>query len=464
MLSLLVLTLLLLAAAIHPGSGFAQDSVQEGRTRERVVDAKRAADWRADLVRTRELILAEHPNPFHSVSSEKLELHFSNLIEGAEELPESRLACGLIEGLAMIGDVHTGVDWSSLPLESGGIVLQRFHDSVHLIMGPRRRRELLGARLVEVGGRQLDEVLERCAVLLAEESPGGARRRAHQLLSSRFLMEGLGLLRPDGGQTFTFEVDGEQRELDLGRDEWAPIGRRSMAHLYDQDGHGERLPDSLLRQEPYAFERLDHGVVYFQWNQVSNAKEGESLASCFERLFETLADPTVQRLIIDVRQNPGGTSHLSRPLIEGLGGHERIDRPGHLFVLLGNGSGSATVQLLFALEKCTHAIFVGEPSGQGPIFYSDPSTHTLEHTRVSFRLARTHWVMSHAEDQRGALEPDLPAPTTFEDLLAGRDPAMEAALAFDVSLAKPLVRLVRKRRRPDCEVQYYGRIPKRKDE
>ena len=200
--------------------------------------------------------------------------------------------------------------------------------------------------------------------------------------------------------------------------------------------------------------------LYFQYNQVGSAPEGESLADFFGRLLAALEEPGVGRLVIDVRQNPGGASHLSRPLIEGLRGSEKLDPPGRLFVLLGPGTGSAAVQFVFALEKCTHAIFAGEPSGQGPIFYSDPLTYVLPHTGIALRLSTTHWVMSFEGDGRDALEPDLPAPLTLDDLRAGRDPALEAVLAFDPGEASEVIERVRGRRDPVCRLQYYGRPPK----
>jgi hypothetical protein len=40
-----------------------------------------------------------------------------------------------------------------------------------------------------------------------------------------------------------------------------------------------------------------------------------------------------------------------------------------------------------------------------------------------------HWVFSDPDDPRLTIEPDIPVEVTAADYFAGRDPALEAALA-----------------------------------
>ena len=421
--------------------------------------AEEVRAWRADLLQLEALILEHHPDPFHRVSEESFHELLAGLVDGAEDLSRARMQCGLIQTVAMLGDVHSGVFFGSLGLRPLPVVFQPFEEGLHLIMGPAERSDLLGARFAGIAGHSADEVLDALSVLFAEESTGGARRGAPQGLRFPELLEGVGLLEPGAPVEYVVETDdGRRHRFAVARSGDPP----PMAHLYDQHGLGERLPSSLLPREPYWFERLDSGSFYVQYNQVSDRPGGETLSEFFERMFAELEERPAQRFILDVRNNPGGGSHLSRPLIEGLQGLEDLNRPGALFVLMGRGTGSAAVQLVFALEKSTNALFVGEPSGQGPIFYSDPPTYTLERTGAQVRIARTRWVMSFEGDEREELAPDLSVPFSIADLLAGRDPVLEAAEDFRADRHPRLLERVRSRNRPDAEIQYFGTVPDRR--
>ena len=50
------------------------------------------------------------------------------------------------------------------------------------------------------------------------------------------------------------------------------------------------------------------------------------------------------------------------------------------------------------------------------------------------------WQMSDPRDSRTEIAPDISTSLTFQDFIAGRDPAMEAALGLSVAKAKSIAR------------------------
>ena len=74
-------------------------------------------------------------------------------------------------------------------------------------------------------------------------------------------------------------------------------------------------------------------IVYCQYNQVAN-KDGESLESFWGKMFDFINQKSANTLVIDMRNNGGGNNFLNRPLIHGLIRCDRVNQPGHLFVLV----------------------------------------------------------------------------------------------------------------------------------
>jgi tetratricopeptide (TPR) repeat protein len=82
------------------------------------------------------------------------------------------------------------------------------------------------------------------------------------------------------------------------------------------------------------------------------------------------------------------------------------------------------------LRNNTRALFVGEPTGQGPNFYAGPTVVTLPNSGIACLISSHYTQSSLAEDRSRWIAPDLPVPYTHNDYVTGRDPAVEAVMAY----------------------------------
>lgn len=106
---------------------------------------------------------------------------------------------------------------------------------------------------------------------------------------------------------------------------------------------------------------------------------------------------------------------------------------GRVAILIDGGSFSATGETTSAFHYYKKAVFFGEEGGAG--YYGNTSgfmvTATLPHSRIQVRVPLVLYTMAvegYPKDR--GLVPDVPAAPTIEDLVAGRDPVMERALAW----------------------------------
>jgi hypothetical protein len=111
------------------------------------------------------------------------------------------------------------------------------------------------------------------------------------------------------------------------------------------------------------------------------------------------------------------------PLKSGL--VSRLKSLGRIDVLIGPGTFSSAVANAADLRHSLSATLVGEPTGGSPGGYGENRSLTLPNSKlvVWFTTRRI------GPDDPNTLTPDIAAPLRLADVLAGRDPAFNAAVA-----------------------------------
>jgi C-terminal processing protease CtpA/Prc len=152
----------------------------------------------------------------------------------------------------------------------------------------------------------------------------------------------------------------------------------------------------------------------------------EALAEQVRRLAR---GPAVRGIVLDLRHNPGGNNAAYATLLDELVRQER------LVVLISRTTFSAAANLLADLEARVPVRLVGEASGGSSNLVGDPSPLGLRATGWTVNVGTVWWQKSTAgaDDPRLAFEPDVRVPVRWADLAAGRDRALEAAIAEAVA-------------------------------
>jgi hypothetical protein len=183
---------------------------------------------------------------------------------------------------------------------------------------------------------------------------------------------------------------------------------------------------------PFAFVDLGDSsrTVFARVRAIVNPPGGETFAGFVARLFAHVDSVGCRRLLLDLRGNGGGDNYLNQPLVHALIQRPALDRTGRLFVLIDRGTFSAAVSLVSDLQRETHALFVGEPTGAAPNSPGDPGRVRLPASGIGLRISTVFWAGSDPRDPREFIAPDLPAMPSWADWLARRDPALAVIDAY----------------------------------
>jgi len=386
-------------------------------------------------------------------------------IAAARPMGRAELALIMSRAMAFTGNNHTKTrffqeegSFSVVPISfwwfPEGAMVTRAHPD---------HRDLLGTRILAIDG----EPIERATIRVGAYIPGTADRVLYDSPNWLRRLEVLRVLGlSDGtGASFTFRLaDGRRvvRRLtapaattEAGRfPDPAQYSDSWRASMVPGKGPGpwphvlERLPQlPLYAQAPatFATAELEGGrVLYLRSTGIFPIGEDTPVETRVYRLIAAAVadgDPP-DHVVVDLRFNEGGDFMRITNLVTAL---VRMTAPdGRIYVITGRGTNSAAIAFAAMLkgQAPERTRFVGEHPSDNAAFWAEgadlttPSGIVLHYTdgfhdwgRGCRELARCYWPVVYYGTAIGDLEPDIPVTMRWSDFVAGRDPALEAALA-----------------------------------
>jgi len=398
--------------------------------------------WRYDLSILAREVRRKGFNPRLSVhrpvTVEQFDAKVRELDAAIPKLTDGQVILGLMKLMVFLEDGHTAV-WpvGDHPLFRAGLPLRMFwfEEGLFVTAADPRHKDLLGAQVLKLDGRPIDEVFEALDPYVNRDRGNAIKPK----VSLPYMVRALGLLHAAGltksadrvtlavrdlsGQARDVVVEADTKEPEIWNKLPAPASWVTFASTLKD-------PPRYVRHMDKAqwFEYLpEQKAVYFQFNKVLNGKE-ETLAQFTERLLKFLDENDVEKLVIDMRWNNGGNTFLGHPLLLGLIANKKVNQRGRLFVLIGRRTYSAAQNMATYFERYTNATFVGEPTGSSPNAIGEEAPVTLPYSKVMANVSHLFWQGTWPQDQRKWLAPQIYVPPTWADFRAGRDRALEAVL------------------------------------
>ena len=393
-------------------------------TNESQAQSPEPADWQSDVDTLIARMEATHPNLYAHHSRAEWDEAASRLHRALPEMSRPEAFGGFARLAAMAGDGHTGLvppmDVAFLPFYP--LTFAFFSDGLYVTDAPEAHVDLFGKRIESINGMPVSEVV---GALRPYVSAGNEARVYHQV---PFLLQVPALLTVAG---VADALDAPLRLAVAGGDEFAVNAASRMAPPATVPSSPSAGP-ALHREVEgnVGFEHLESSrALYLRVRRVRD-NDGEAFASVVRRAFATADSLDTERVVIDLRGNPGGNNYLGQPLLHALI-RSAADRPGGLFVLTDRGTFSAAVNLAADIERHTHAVFVGEPTGAPPNHAGDPEQVTLAASGLVVQVSDLYWQGSDPRDARPWIYPDVPVAVSYSDFAAGNDPVLQAALDYE---------------------------------
>jgi hypothetical protein len=162
-------------------------------------------------------------------------------------------------------------------------------------------------------------------------------------------------------------------------------------------------------------------VVYVAYTQTTDSWD------LSQKILRLARKKAFRRLVVDVRQNGGGNNEKYWPLLDAIKS-KVVNRRTRPVLLTGRTTFSAAGNFAADVERFTPARIIGEPPGGSPSQWGDFAPVSLPHVGLEALVATQYVQSGQPGDTRAALEPAVRVEASSADWLAGRDPALTAAL------------------------------------
>jgi hypothetical protein len=294
--------------------------------------------------------------------------------------------------------------------------------------------DAVGARVVSMYGREIPDLFTALEPHFPGDNPVAAAGWSEIFIRFPMVMQAAGIATEGSlGTTLVVETEaGEERSFELTPMQGDPRAMGPAPEVWPtiRDDWAETPLPERQSGERHWFTTIDDGAtLYVRYREVQD-DEDETIAAFAERLWAFAAEhDEIERIVFDVRGNGGGNNYLNQPLILGLV-RSRFDEPGGSFCLIDCDTFSAAMNFVGELERLTHTIFVGEPTGAGPNHAGDSERFMLEHSGIMLRVSQLWWQFSDPRDPRKWVRPDIAAPLDMHAWRTGEDPGLAAIRTF----------------------------------
>lgn len=394
-------------------------------------------------------IAESHPDPYWHTPRATWEAQLAELRRRTGPIDHVRHYFDLSRLMGLAFDTHTQIypEADTPGFETSyPIRFRLFEEGLFVTAADDPYRDWVGARVLALAGRTPEAALgELGAYAFADHELRRISWAAEYLLPQPAVYRYLGWVADDGSVPLTLEMpDGGRIEtalaatIDQSYDAvlgsgsatayYWPEGWRTLADLSD-------VPPPVSRRHldrNYWAADLDDGrAVYIQLNRPFNADQGETMVQFILRVFRDIAtrETSPERLVIDLRYDLGGSISYSLPIAYIAQALDMCCTPGTQMLLVGRETVSAGSVLVGEFERTARPVVIGEPTGSRPNIFFRHEQIALPHSGLFAEASTARYIATVPEDERMYNAPDILVPERIADVIAGRDLALEAALA-----------------------------------
>jgi hypothetical protein len=392
--------------------------------------ATRVARWQEDLDCFTKELPVRQKDLFKLIPKEEFDGKVAELRGEVPKLSDAEIVLQLMRILACLGVAHTeikpGTATGTHALHVYPVAMQWFSDGLAVIGTAPKYQEALGARVVRIGSLTSKQVEAAVAPYIPHENDAHLHALSARYLTFVELMQRENIADAAGHLQLTCaKADGKEFTVEI-----APRGPGRTSRKLVNAADALHIPTALCYKHHDAFywhEYLaNRQTLYIQYNSCHD-EQGNPFEDFAKKLFAFADSHTVQRVVVDLRFNGGGTPEIANPLEDGLKSRPALHAKGHLYALIGWHTYSAAMDEAVVFRMRLHAILVGEPAGNKPNHYGQAESFTLPNSKLEVQYT-TRYVHKIRDADPLSLDPDIVVPYSLNDFLAGRDPVLEAAL------------------------------------
>lgn len=380
--------------------------------------------WQKDLNYLQKALPKKHVDLFFNISEDDFNKQIDELKNSVSELSDEEVIVGIYKIVASVSDAHTKVYRNyekRYPLQ-----FYYFNDDIYLINTTENYGKALNCKLKKINGIDVDKIEELLIPLIAKENEWNIKKTLPLFLSRPDILKGVNICTDTDKSVFTFEnfnneeFDIEINSVDLNSED------DSISWIVN-DNDDETIP--LYRQNSelsYWYKYMkEKNTLYFKYNSCLNDEECGDIEDIIEQMLKIIDDNNIDKFVIDMRNNSGGSDGYLNSLIEGIK-DRTINDSNRLFVVTGRQTFSAAIIDACLLREETNAFFIGEPTSGKPNHYGQARHFELPNSKIDIAYSTKHCTLF--SDESDTFIPDKGIDISIDDYVNKKDPVMDYVL------------------------------------
>jgi hypothetical protein len=389
--------------------------------------------WLQDLNALDYYIRNNHINPFyHNGEKGYLQLFYQahNYIKQTHN-PDSNIINGYIDKLvAYTGDGHSYVVGRTARYDQYPFFLDYFDQDMHITNIDENNQHLLGAKIIAFDNTNVADAKKLIQPFSPSVNTSSIKRESIYLYRHPGLLFAAGITNSAAQVELTLQLtNGKTIKHTFHNNAQRKI---KWVQLHENKGVSPPLHRKKVENRQWIKYLPNSNSLYLHYGIVIEKEKGD-IRKLSQALVQAINTHQVDKLIIDIRHNPGGDSHFNAALIDVISKQSKINQRGKLFVLTGRNTFSAAINFAGNMEVRTKAIFIGEKVGDSSSFPGESgpqASFKLPNSSIVANLSFSEWNATFDYDQRDAVGLDIPVTTSFTDFITGQDPLLAAALTY----------------------------------
>lgn len=378
------------------------------------ISQDRDEKWINDIAYLEKVLPEAHKNLYFSQDETYFKGKLEALKEKVPEYTDSQINIAMSEIVASMGDTHTnlniGVD-KIYPIQ-----LYWYDEGIYIVDTTEEYKQLIYSKVISLNGKSMEEVAKAFKPLFTGANDQWFKNQVMYYVTSEELLKYFEVIDQDE-ITLQLEMqDGTKKEVSM-----KPVSYETFKPIEDEKIY--KVP--LYKQhkgEKYWYEYFpNEKILYVNYNSASEMFE-KPFKIFTDEVFKALSEEEVEKLVIDIRANQGGSDRVFSPFLKKLK-KSKWNHSDQLFVVMGRKTYSAGLNTVINLKKQTNATIIGENSGGQPNHYGDTRHFKLPNSKINVSYS-TEYFKKWDEDVE-SLAPDVPIGVQFELEKQGKDSVME---------------------------------------
>lgn len=386
----------------------------------------RNSKWTKDVEYLAKILPEKHKNLFSKITKDEFYSEINSLKKEIPNMNDDEVKIGIQKIVASVGDAHTNCSFSTTRAIYP-IMLYCFKDGIYVYNTIEKYKNIQYCKLIEINGKDIKEAEASISKIISHENGSQVKNMLPQYLSLPDVLHGLKIVSNRDKAKFTFEdkekhlCDVEIEGITLDEDS-KEVFKKSLVDKIDDNTRPLYRRNSDI---DYWYKYLeDEKVLYFKYNSCKEDMK-KPFNAFSQEMLNILDSHTVNKLVIDLRNNGGGNSSILEPFINKIK-KKNINSKDKLFVIVGRETFSSAVLNSIYLRNETNATFVGEETGGKPNSLGEVRSFKLPNSKIEVSYSTKEFKESKVDTP--SFIPDKVIESSINDYESKKDPVLNFIL------------------------------------